>query len=109
MISAAVRARYLRDPWPVQIGGLAADLARIASFSGDSRHKRAVTSLLEEGKYFAEWSAPQAPLNIQEALCEVQLWLALKDRQWARDCKDPDFEDQARYWSNRLLQLSGLV
>ena len=30
---SAIQARYARDPLPVRLGGLAADMARIASFS----------------------------------------------------------------------------
>ncbi|TXT23563.1 MAG: hypothetical protein FD131_5196 [Rhodocyclaceae bacterium] len=55
MVSEPVRQRFLRDPLPIRLGGLAADLARIASFSENPANRHAVASLLEEGKYFAEW------------------------------------------------------
>ena len=77
MVSDEIRERYLRDPLPIRLGGLAADLARIASFAEDPLDQQAVVSLLEEGKYFVEWTAPSAPPDIQAVLAEVQVSLAL--------------------------------
>ena len=108
MISDAIRERYLRDPLPIRLGGLAADLARIASFADDPRDQQAVVSLLEEGKYFAEWAAPSAPLDIQAVLAEVQVSLALWQRRYASGRPDPLMRDGAQRWSDHLLELSGL-
>ena len=109
MPSSTLRDRYLRDPLAIRLGGLAADLARVASFSGNPENAEAVASLLEEGKYLAEWAAPEAPLEVQEQLAQVQLQLALWQRQWTTGCADPDMKDEAKRWSDVLLQLSGLA
>ena len=109
MISDAIRSRYLRDPLPVRLGGLAADLARIASFAGHPGHKDIIASLLEEGKWFAEWAAADAPLEIQAELAEVQVLLAVWQRRWLRGEVEPLVPEQAKQWSDRLLQLSGLI
>ena len=109
MVSAAVRLRYLRDPLPTRLGGLAADLARIASFAENPKNHDAVNGLLEEGKYFAEWAAPEAPPEVQEALAQVQISLALWHRQWLARRPEPLMSQAAQGWSAKLLELSGLT
>ncbi len=54
---ASVKTRYLRDPIPVRLGGLAADLARIGSTSANPNNGRVVQLLLEEARRFIEWTA----------------------------------------------------
>lgn len=109
MLSPSLRDRYLRDPLPIRLGGLAADLARIASFAVNPQNGAAVASLLEEGKYFAEWTAPDAPLNVQEVLAEVQVTLALWQRRWLAGQLQPLMPAEAHRWSEKLLELSGLI
>lgn len=109
MISQAIRERYLRDPISVRLGGLAADLARIASFAENSKNYEAVASLLEESKYFAEWVAFDAPLDLQEQLADVQVQLALWHRRWLARRPEPCMREEAQRWSNLLLALAGLA
>ena len=109
MVSEALRERYLRDPLATRLGGLAADLARIASCGDHPKNREAVGSLLEESKFFAEWAAPQAPLETQAALAEVQVLLALWHRRWLSGQSDASMPEQARKWSDRFLELSGLI
>ena len=108
MIAARIRDRFLRDPLPVRLGGLAADLLRIASCVEDPRERDALVSLLEEGKWFAEWAAEDAPLEVQERLAEVQVRLAC----WQHHCRSgiPEvaMPAEARRWSDQLLALAGL-
>ena len=59
---AAIHARYMRDPLPIRLGGLAADLARIQSFSDHPDHRDVVADMLEESRFFIEWTAPDAEL-----------------------------------------------
>ena len=109
MVSHAIRERYLRDTLPIRLGGLAADLARIVSFAENPMNHDAVTSLLEEGKYFAEWAAPDAPVDVQEALAQVQASLAVWHRRWLSGRPEPLMRQEAHRWSDRLLELSGLA
>ena len=108
MISERVRQRFLQDPLPTRLGGLAADVARIASFSGNPENRQAVASLLEEGKYFAEWMAQDAPLETQAVLAEVQIALALWERGWLRHAPMPTMRTEAARRSEELLELAGL-
>ena len=109
MVSERIRERYLRDPLPIRLGGLAADLARIASFSESPRNRDAVASLLEEGKYFAEWTAHDADSDTKAVLAEVQGQLALWQRMWLSGRSEPLMRVEAQRWSDQLLELSGLV
>jgi len=111
--SPVLQLRYLRDPSPVRLGGLAANLARIESFSDRVEHCDVVRSLLEESKFLIEWAAPDLQLDIQAELAELQLQLALWELDWKRIWSDSEQRSavakQAQLWSRRVLELSGLL
>ena len=109
MVSEVVRERFLRDPLQIRLGGLAADLARIASFGENPANRRAVASLLEESKYFAEWMAPDAPLETQAVLAELQVRVAFWERRWHQGLEVPRLQQEAEQQSAALLSLAGLV
>jgi hypothetical protein len=110
---AAIRERYMRDALPIRLGGLAANLARVESFSDHPDHRDVVESLLEESKFFIEWAAPEAELPVQAELVELQIRLAEWQQTWADIWADPmkrsAVAEQARSWSNRVLKLAGLL
>ena len=111
--SATIQERYLRDELPVRLGGLAANLARIKSFSDHPDHCDVVESLLDESKQFIEWNVPDAGLELQVELLELQLQLARWQRAWptiwADQVRRATVADQAGAWSERVLKASGLV
>lgn len=111
--SSVLRQRYLRDPSPVRLGGLAANLARIESFSDHVEHRDVVQSLLEESKFLIEWAAPDAGLNIQAELAELQIQLARWQLNWTEIWSDSErrmaVAAQAQRWSKRVLEMSGLL
>ncbi len=103
----------MRDPLPVRLGGLAANLARIKSFSAHPNHRDAVESLLAQSKLFIEWAAPEARLEVQVLLVEIQRALVKMLRSWPtaweqRD-KRSDAAEQAGVWSQEVLEVSGLL
>lgn len=108
-----LRERFLRDSLPVRLGGLAANLARARSFSGNPMHGAVVAQLLEESAWFIEWAAPEAPLETQLTLIDCQRQLARWRLSWADIWADPkrraDVAERADAWSQTLLNLSGLV
>jgi hypothetical protein len=108
-----IRERYLRDPLPVRLGGLAANLARVQSFSDHPEHRDVVERLLEESKFFIEWSAPEASLEVQATLVGLQVQLARWHYTWPRIWADPvqraAVAQRSGTWSERVLNLSGLV
>jgi len=45
-----IRERYMKDELPVRLGGLAANLSRIKSFSTNENSRETVASLIDESK-----------------------------------------------------------
>jgi hypothetical protein len=70
-----IKERYLRDDLPVRLGGLAANLSRIKSFSANDAGRAAVESLIDESKMFIEWTAAQAEVSTAEKLIDLQIQL----------------------------------
>ncbi len=109
----AIHERYMRDPLPIRLGGLAADLARIQSFSDHPDHKDVIESMLEESRFFIEWTAPEAEQEKQVALVELQRQLTRWQHAWAQIWADPACRaavaEQAGVWSERVLGMSGLL
>lgn len=105
----AIKTRYLQDDPNVRLGGIAANLARIASFSSNPVNWEAVQSMLEESKFFIEWTAPDSPLNVKAFLVELQIQLALWHLKWPQVYTDPQEREKlsqlARTWSQNVLLL----
>lgn len=109
----AMKDRYLRDALPIRLGGLAANLARVESFSDHDGHREAVEYLLHESKYFIEWTALDAGLGIQSELVELQRQLAQwqygLNTIWPDRAKRAAVAHEAGNWSKRVLAASGLL
>ncbi len=109
----ALRERYLRDELPVRLGGLAANLARVKSFSDHPDRGDVVKSLLEESKFLIEWTVADAGADAQAELVDLQVQLARWQHAWAKIWADPARRaavvEQAGAWSERLLEMSGLL
>jgi hypothetical protein len=109
----SIRERYTRDGVPVRLGGLATNLGRIDSFSHHPGHQEVVESLLEESKFFIEWVAPEAEVEVAAELVALQRQLARWHLHWADLWADPErrmaVAQQARDWSDRVLEMSGLL
>ncbi len=107
------RARFLQDPILVRIGGLAANLGRIASFSKNVDHQNVVDSVFQESKWFIEWTV--ADINIQQAaeLVRLQIQLALwqlqANKKWHDEGWRSELAANSKKWSVRLLDMSGLL
>ncbi len=110
---ASIRERYLRDAVPIRLGGLAANLARIKSFSDHPDHREVVESLLDESKFFIEWTAHETVLETQVKLVELQLqlarWQCVWKDIWANPTERVAVAEQAGIWSKQVLALSGLL
>jgi len=109
----AIKNRYLRDSIPIRLGGLAANLSRIKSFSNHPGHQDIIESLLEESKYFIEWTSSDISLEDQAMLAELQIQLALWQWQWKKIWDDPTqrtaVAEKAHNWSKIVLKMSGLL
>jgi hypothetical protein len=106
------RERFMRDPLPVRLAGLAADLARVASSARHPTGAESVADMLEESQYFVEWTAAAAEPEIAAELVDLQRLVALWRKAW------PDAQQfstqrillsvQAKKWSDQVLGYSGL-
>ncbi len=109
----AIRDRYLRDSLPVRLGGLAANLSRIKSFAAQDGSREAVESMLDESKYFIEWTAAEAEVQTAAQLVDLQVQLARWQQTWVKTWNDPlqrrELAEQSAAWSTRVLGLSGLL
>ena len=112
-----IRERYLRDGLHIRLGGLAANRARAASFAGPptkaGNYPAAVAHLLEESKWFIEWNSPDASLETQAELVQLQIQLAVWHQAWTQrrmnESRRQEMITQARVWSDQVLELSGLL
>jgi hypothetical protein len=110
---AAIRDRYFQDPLSIRLGGLAANLARIKSFAARGGSYGAVESLLDESKFFIEWTAAEADSHVAEQLVLLQVQLARWQYGWDGIWGDPEkrriLSDESSLWSKRVLEMSGLL
>jgi len=110
---AVVQERYLRDSLPVRLGGLAANLSRIKSFAAHDASRDAVESLIDESKYFIEWTADDAEMQTAAELVDLQIQLSRWQYNWAQIWTDPaqrrQVAETSSIWSKRVLELSGLL
>ena len=108
-----IKQRYLKDPLPTRLGGLAANLARINSFSRHEANRDAVFGLMDESKHFIEWTAPEAELEVAGQLVELQVQLAHWQHNlttiWTDTEERERIAQQSRQWSDKVLELSGLL
>ena len=108
-----IRVRYLQDEIPVRLGGLAANLLRIKSFSEHAASQAAVESLLEESKHFIEWTAGDIAINKAAELVELQVQLALWQltlpRIWSVQENRSEIAAAVGEWSQRVLEFSGIL
>jgi hypothetical protein len=107
----AIKNRYIRDDLRTRLGGIAANLLRIASCALRPKDWQAVQSMLEESEFFIEWTAPEASLKVKAPLIELQVQLALWQLMWPKVYSDPVERDRlgqlARSWSQNVLALRG--
>ncbi len=108
-----IKERYLRDDLSVRLGGLAANLSRIRSFSTNEANRDVVESLIDESKMFIEWTAAQVEVNNAEKLVELQIQLAFWQLQWSKIWPDASgrtqISEQSGLWSIQILEMSGLL
>ena len=107
------QARFLRDPLPVRLAGIAADLARIASSARHETGAESVALMLEESQYLIEWTAVEAKPEIAGELVDIQRMIALWRKAWSEAqhhrTQRTLLSVQAKKWSDQVLGYSGLV
>jgi len=104
------RERFLRDPLPVRLAGLAADLARVSSSARHESGTESVAMMLEESQYFIEWTAAVVEPEIAGELVDIQLLVALWRKAWPEAqlsrTQRTLLSVQAKKWSDQILRYS---
>jgi hypothetical protein len=107
-----MRERFMRDPLPRRLGGLAATLGRVSSVARKSSDPANVARLMEEAKYMIEWTAAETEPEVAAELVSIQtflnLWLRAWDSASQHKAQRTLLSVQAKHWSDRALDFSGL-
>jgi hypothetical protein len=110
---ASLKERYLRDELPIRLGNLASNLARIKSRCQNIAYRDLVEGVIKESKFFIEWTAGEAEIEVAAELVELQIQLSRWQYRWHSIWGDPEqrmkVAEQAKIWSDRVLDLSGLL
>lgn len=108
-----LRERFLRDPLPRRLGGLAATLGRISSSARNSTDPSIVFNLLDEAKHLIEWTAAEAEPDAAAELVRMQTLITLWQGAWNDASQNPRqrvlLSVQAKDWSDKAVDFSGLV
>src|SRR5258706_16313949 len=107
------RERFLRDPLPRRLGGLAATLGRISSYARNSTDPNHVANLLNEARHLIEWTAADTEPETAAELVRMQTLLTLWQKAWTDASQNPQqrllLSVQAKDWSDKAVDFSGLV
>lgn len=107
------RERFLRDPLPRRLGGLAATLGRISSSARKSADPAIVADLLDEAKHLIEWTAADTEPETASELVQMQSMISLWQRAWEGASQSPKqrilLSVQAKNWSDKAVDFSGLI
>lgn len=108
-----LRERFLRDPLPRRLGGLAATLGRISSSARNSTDPTIVARLLDEAKHLIEWTAAEVEPEAAAELVRMQTMITLWQRAWDEASQSNRqrllLSVQAKHWSDKAVDFSGLV
>ena len=108
-----IRERFMRDPLPRRLGGLAATLGRISSSASRSTDPNVVSDLLNEAKHLIEWTATDTEPETAAELVHMQTMISLWQRAWDEASQNPKqrilLSVQAKNWSDEAVDFSGLV
>ena len=109
-----IRDRYMRDSLPVRIGGIAANLSRIRSFSQDFDSCETVSDLIGETKCFIDWIKPDPTMTsdassaLTELAEDLDRWENTCRAAWSTEHNRLAISREAGEWAQHVLQLSGL-
>ena len=107
------KERYLRDPLPLRLAGLAADLARVASSARHVTGSASVAEMLEESQYYIEWTAAEYEPELAAELVDMQRMIGLWRKAWPEAqhsaAQRTLLSVQAKKWSDEVLAFSGLL
>lgn len=108
-----LRERFMRDPLPRRLGGLAATFGRISSNARNAADPAIVADLINEARHLIEWTAAETDPEIAAELVQIQTLLTLWQNAWAEACQSHTqrllLSVQAKGWSDKAVEFSGLA
>ena len=108
-----LKERFLRDPLPRRLGGLAATLGRISSSAMKSSDPTIVSDLIDEARRLIEWTAGETKPEVAAELVRIQILLTVWQKAWDTASQNPHerllLSLQAKDWSDKAVDFSGLV
>ncbi len=108
-----LRERFMRDPLPRRLGGLAATFGRISSSARRSSDPMVVYDLLDEARRLIEWTAGEAEPEAAAELVRIQTLLTVWLKAWGNASQNPQqrllLSLQAKDWSDKAVDFSGLA
>jgi hypothetical protein len=108
-----LKERFLRDPLPRRLGGLAATLGRISSSAMKSSDPSIVSDLIDEARRLIEWTAGETEPEVAAELVRIQILLTVWQKAWETASQNPHerllLSLQAKDWSDKAVDFSGLV
>ncbi|MBI4395169.1 MAG: hypothetical protein HY583_03120 [Candidatus Omnitrophica bacterium] len=108
-----VQKRFLQEDTNMKLGHLASDLSRLASLVEMGNKAQTIKGVIEESKFFCEWSVRDFELDIQTLLAEIQSFLSQMELQWDFLSHQNEWREsvvhKSKVWSQELLQKSGLI
>ncbi len=110
------RETFMREPWNKRLTHLATSLQKIDLFSIDDKQKEAVREVIEQSRWYIEWTAREVcEVNVENAAelvdvaRELTSWLFDWDNHW-NDSKNREImRQQAKAWSERVFKMSQLL
>ncbi|MBD2560671.1 MULTISPECIES: hypothetical protein [Nostoc] len=105
---SAIEASFLRQSHAQQLGELAASLARLNSWSQKSAIRELVPILLSESLLYVSLIQQKSEINNVE-LNQLQDLLQNWINVWDKSMEITDIASVASTWSQRVLEMSGLL
>jgi hypothetical protein len=106
------KQQFTQDNIPTRLGKLANQLNRIYSLSHDSTQADLVKSLINESRYFIEWTAPEMDIDLAAELVDLMRFLTRWLAHWEEINNDNEVKNQTSQqltnWTERVLQISEL-
>jgi hypothetical protein len=106
------QATFQSENTSTRLGHIASNLARIRTFC-NSAYREAVESVADETMCFIEWTAAEIEPEYAEELVNIQVqiarWKITFDSIWFNDSERRKMSEQSSAWSERVLDMSGLL
>ena len=107
------RERFLREPLPIRLGGLAATLARISTSARNSTDPAIIVSLLDEASHLIEWTASETEPAIAAELVQMQRIISMWQKSWNTASRIPQqrtlLAAQTKNWSDKVTMFSKMT